>query len=100
MSTSPPRRIAQRLAIRPAAGEVLVGASRDELGTLAELQAALRRVATLVAPAAPPRSEVFSAVAGRAWAAAFVGVPFEPVPLRGGRRRRRYWPRATSRSPR
>jgi len=39
----------------------LVGASRDELGTLAELQAALRRVATLVAQGAAP-SEVFSAV--------------------------------------
>jgi signal transduction histidine kinase len=48
------------LAIRQP-GEVLVGASRDELGTLAELQAALRRVATLVAHGAAP-SEVFSAV--------------------------------------
>ena len=48
------------LAIRQP-GEVLVGASRDELGTLAELQAALRRVATLVAQGAAP-SEVFSAV--------------------------------------
>jgi signal transduction histidine kinase len=48
------------LAIRQR-GEVLVGASRDELGTLAELQAALRRVATLVAQGAAPAA-VFSAV--------------------------------------
>jgi signal transduction histidine kinase len=38
-------------------------ASRDELGVLAELQASLRRVATLVAQGVPP-PEVFSAVAG------------------------------------
>jgi signal transduction histidine kinase len=38
-------------------------ASRDELSVLAELQAALRRVATLVARGVDP-SEVFSAVAG------------------------------------
>jgi signal transduction histidine kinase len=37
-------------------------ASRDEVGVLAEQQAALRRVATLVARGVPP-SEVFSAVA-------------------------------------
>jgi PAS domain S-box-containing protein len=41
----------------------MVEASRDELGVLAEQQAALRRVATLVAGGASP-SEVFSAVAG------------------------------------
>jgi signal transduction histidine kinase len=40
-----------------------VGASRDELGALAELQASLRRIATLVARGVPP-SEVFSAVVG------------------------------------
>ncbi len=40
----------------------MVEASRDELSVLAEQQAALRRVATLVAGAVPP-SEVFSAVA-------------------------------------
>jgi signal transduction histidine kinase len=38
-------------------------ASRDELRVLAEQQAALHRIATLVAQAVPP-SEVFSAVAG------------------------------------
>jgi signal transduction histidine kinase len=38
-----------------------VEASRDELGVLAELQASLRRVATLVARGVPP-SELFSAV--------------------------------------
>src|ERR1700694_4746922 len=37
--------------------------SRDELGVLAELQASLRRIATLVARGVPP-SEVFSAVVG------------------------------------
>ena len=41
----------------------LVEASRDELGVLAEQQAALRRVATLVARGVPP-AEVFSAVVG------------------------------------
>jgi signal transduction histidine kinase len=40
----------------------MIKASRDELGVLAEQQAALRRVATLVARGVPP-SEVFSAVA-------------------------------------
>ncbi|MCU1694994.1 MAG: histidine kinase,GAF protein [Mycobacterium sp.] len=39
----------------------VVDASRDELGVLAELQASLRRVATLVARGVP-RSELFSAV--------------------------------------
>ncbi len=38
-----------------------VAASRDELGVLAELQASLRRIATLVARGVPP-SELFSAV--------------------------------------
>src|SRR5258708_22248918 len=38
-------------------------ASRDELGVLAELQASLRRIATLVARGVPP-SEVFSAGGG------------------------------------
>jgi signal transduction histidine kinase len=40
-----------------------VEASRDELAVVAELQASLRRIATLVARAVPP-SEVFSAVVG------------------------------------
>src|SRR6202165_4398660 len=40
-----------------------VEASRDELRALAELQASLRRIATLVARGVPP-SEVFSAVVG------------------------------------
>jgi len=40
-----------------------VEASRDELGVLAELQASLRRIATLVARGVAP-SEVFSAVVG------------------------------------
>src|SRR5882757_6865920 len=40
-----------------------VEASRDELGVLAELQASLRRIATLVARGVPP-SELFSAVVG------------------------------------
>jgi signal transduction histidine kinase len=40
-----------------------VAASRDELGVVAELQASLRRIATLVARGVPP-SEVFSAVVG------------------------------------
>jgi signal transduction histidine kinase len=43
--------------------ERLVDTSRDALGVLADLQASLRRVATLVARGADP-SEVFSAVAG------------------------------------
>jgi signal transduction histidine kinase len=47
-------------------------ASRDELRQLAELQAALRRVATLVARAVPS-SEVFSAVAEEL--ARYLGVP-------------------------
>jgi len=41
----------------------MLEASRDALGVLAEKQASLRRVATLVARGVPP-SEVFSAVAG------------------------------------
>jgi signal transduction histidine kinase len=49
-------------AIANAAARSELQASRDELATLAEQQAALRRVATLVARAASP-SEVFSAVA-------------------------------------
>jgi signal transduction histidine kinase len=49
-------------AIANAATRAELQASRDELGVLAEQQAALRRVATLVARATPP-SEVFSAVA-------------------------------------
>ena len=40
-----------------------VEASRDELAVVAELQASLRRIATLVARGVPP-SEVFSAVVG------------------------------------
>jgi signal transduction histidine kinase len=43
----------------------VVDASRDELGVLAELQASLRRVATLVARGVPP-SELFSAVVAEA----------------------------------
>jgi signal transduction histidine kinase len=49
-------------AIANAATRAELQASRDELGVLAEQQAALRRVATLVARGTPP-SEVFSAVA-------------------------------------
>jgi signal transduction histidine kinase len=49
-------------AIANAAARSELQASRDELAALAEQQAALRRVATLVARAASP-SEVFSAVA-------------------------------------
>jgi signal transduction histidine kinase len=50
-------------AIGNAATRAELRASRDELRVLAEQQAALRRVATLVARGMPP-SEVFSAVAG------------------------------------
>jgi PAS domain S-box-containing protein len=49
-------------AIANAATRTELQESRDELGVLAEQQAALRRVATLVARGTPP-SEVFSAVA-------------------------------------
>jgi signal transduction histidine kinase len=49
-------------AIANAATRAELQASRDELGVLAEQQAALRRVATLVARGTPP-SEVFAAVA-------------------------------------
>ncbi|WP_414687226.1 GAF domain-containing protein, partial [Mycobacterium sp.] len=49
-------------AIANAATRTELQASRDELRALAEQQAALRRVATLVARGTPP-SEVFSAVA-------------------------------------
>jgi signal transduction histidine kinase len=49
-------------AIANAATRAELQASRDELGVLAEQQAALRRVATLVARGTPP-SDVFSAVA-------------------------------------
>jgi signal transduction histidine kinase len=49
-------------AIANAATRAELQASRDELGVLAEQQAALRRVATLVARGTPP-SKVFSAVA-------------------------------------
>ena len=49
-------------AIANAANRTDLKASRDELASLAEQQAALRRVATLVARGTPP-SEVFSAVA-------------------------------------
>jgi PAS domain S-box-containing protein len=48
-------------AIANAATRTELQASRDDLGVLAEQQAALRRVATLVARGTPP-SEVFSAV--------------------------------------
>jgi signal transduction histidine kinase len=50
-------------AIANAATRAELQASRDELGVLAELQASLRRIATLVAHGVPP-SEVFSAVVG------------------------------------
>jgi signal transduction histidine kinase len=49
-------------AIANAANRTDLKASRDDLAALAEQQAALRRVATLVARGTPP-SEVFSAVA-------------------------------------
>jgi GAF domain-containing protein len=49
-------------AIANAATRAELQTSRDELSVLAEQQAALRRVATLVARGSPP-SEVFSAVA-------------------------------------
>jgi PAS domain S-box-containing protein len=49
-------------AIANAATRTELQVSRDEVGVLAEQQAALRRVATLVARGTPP-SEVFSAVA-------------------------------------
>jgi PAS domain S-box-containing protein len=72
--------------IRKAADELraarrLIETSRDELRVLADEQAALRRVATLVAHAAPP-SEVFAAVAdevGRLFGADDAAVArFEP----------------------
>src|SRR6202011_3490729 len=50
-------------AIANAATRTELQASRDALGVLAELQASLRRIATLVAHGVPP-SEVFSAVVG------------------------------------
>jgi len=53
-------------AIGNAATRAELRASRDELSVLAEQQAALRRVATLVARGASP-SEVFSAVADEMW---------------------------------
>jgi GAF domain-containing protein len=49
-------------AIANAATRVELQSSRDELGVLADQQAALRRIATLVARGVPP-AEVFSAVA-------------------------------------
>jgi signal transduction histidine kinase len=52
----------QREQDRLVAAQRMVEATRDELGALAEQQAALRRVATLVARGVEP-SEVFSAVA-------------------------------------
>jgi signal transduction histidine kinase len=63
-------------AIANAATRAELQASRDELGVLAEQQAALRRVATLVARGVSP-SEVFSAVAGEL--ARCLGVPAATV---------------------
>jgi signal transduction histidine kinase len=59
-----------------------LGASRDELKRLADEQAALRRVATLVARAAPP-ADVFAAVAqelGQLFAAESALFRYEPGP--------------------
>jgi hypothetical protein len=57
------RDVTRRRLDRSREAQRMLEATRDALGVLAEKQASLRRVATLVARGVPP-SEVFSAVAG------------------------------------